>query len=81
MPSESPNEYLARLESEIWELKARIAAAHQRCQDGKAIHSGWMDGRNNDTAGVINDMEHVFFSVRCYLDGAAGCYRPDKEKP
>lgn len=73
--ADSSEQRAERAERERNELQARIDAASKRCGDGKALHTRYMDGRLNDTKGVIDDMEHIFYSIRCYLEGARGAYR------
>lgn len=64
-------------------IEDRIAAAKRRLGDLKAIHSNWVDGKDaRDLRDIINDMEHIAFSVGCYLDGVPGIYlkRPADRK-
>lgn len=61
------------------EALARVEAAKRRLGDLKAVHSRWIDSDDGEfqsraAAGVIEEMEHIAYSVRCYLDGIDGPY-------
>jgi len=68
-------EALDFLNCQLAEERARSDAARKRLGDLKAVHATWYDGTGTRTEReVITEMEHIAYSVICYLDGVPGLY-------
>lgn len=59
------------------ELQRRLDAASKRAGDIKGIYTRWADGRDTRPMHeIMDEIEHITFSIRCYCDGVSGQYLP-----